>query len=482
MKIVVVGSGVGGLAAACLLGKAGHHVTVLEKNEQLGGRAGQVKASGFTFDTGPSWYLMPGVFAHFFELLGEDVHDHLDLVRLSPSFRVRFAGDRTLTITGDHPTDAAMFESIEPGAGRQFDRFTRDAARLHRKAMRVASQDMNSVRALRIDDLAPSSPLLLTPMKRYVERYFADPRLQKIVSYPLVFVGANPYRAPALYGLLNHATLNEGVFYPKGGMYELIRALVAIGKRHGVIYQTDAEVSGIRVAEGRAAGVQIRAQEIPADAVISDAGIWHTETALLAKQFRDHTPRYWRRRTLAPSALLMHLGVERTYASLAHHNLVFSNDWRRNFRELESGDSLPSNPSFYVCAPTKTDPGVAPKDCENLFVLVPVAAGLHYTGKQLSGYAEKILATMEQELSLPGLRQHIVYQKLFCAKDFAIRFHSPSGTGLGLAHTLGQSAFLRPKNASKKVTNLFYVGADTHPGIGLPPVLLSAEILCRRLS
>ncbi len=481
MHIVIIGGGVGGLAAACLLGKAGNRVTLLEKNEQLGGRAGQLKAKGFTFDTGPSWYLMPEVFEHFFTLLGENVHDHLTLSRLSPSFRVRFAGEQTITITGKHATDAALFETIEPGAGAQFTRFTRDAASLYATAMKTAKQDVSSLAGLMLKDLTSQSKLLLTPMHRYVQRYFRDPRLQKIVEYPLAFLGANPYRAPALYGLLNHALLNQGVFYPKGGMYELVHALVHLGTRFGVTYRTNANVERIVVESGRASAVIVDGTRVAADAVISNTDIWHTETALLETRYRDHTARYWRSRSLAPSALLLYLGVDRVYDSLAHHNVVLGRDWPQNFYNLEAGETFPADPSFYVCAPGKTDPGVAPKGKENLFVLVPVTAGLSYSRPELTAFANTVLTAMENELQLTGLQHHIMYKKLFCVQDFAERFNSLQGTGLGLAHTLRQSAFLRPKNTSAKVKNLYYVGANTHPGIGLPPVLISAELIARQL-
>jgi len=476
-RIVIIGSGVGSLAAACLLGKAGYAVTVLEKNEQLGGRAGQLQAKGFTFDTGPSWYLMPEVFEHFFELLDEQIDDFLELTRLSPSFRVFSSGRKPTDITGN---DAATFENIEKGAGEQLRRFLDDAADTYKLAMRVAYRDL-SLRTVSMLELTRQSALPFTAMHSYVQRYFTHPLLQQIVEYPLVFLGANPYRDPALYSLLDHTTLSQGVRYPKGGMYKIVEALVAIGTKHGVIYKTSTPAEHILVENGRAAGVVVGGKTLPADIVISGADIWHTETALLDKPHRDHSDRYWATRKLAPSALLLYLGADRTYPSLAHHNLLFGSDWRQNFAQIFDVPGLPQNPSLYICVTSKTDPSVAPKNHENLFVLVPVGAGIDYTDKQLQQYIDRVLQTIETEMGLPDLRKALVYQQSFCVRDFAERYNSLGGTGLGLAHTLRQSAVFRPKNASNKVKNLYYVGANVHPGIGIPPALISAELLYNKL-
>jgi phytoene desaturase len=485
-RVVIIGAGLGGLATACLLAKAGHHVTVLEKNEQLGGRAGSLKAGGFTFDTGPSWYLMPEVFEHFFTLMGESIADHLTLVKLDPSYRIFYkdAGLR-LDITPSLEANMATFERIERGAGKQLQKYLDRA----RRTYETAGHDFLYKNYDRAGDLVGAGSLLalrdiplLSSMHRHVARHFRDPRLQKILLYPSVFLGVSPYKAPAMYSMLSHADFTQGVYYPIGGMYSLTEALVALGRKYSVRYRTNCPVDKIIVKNGRASGVLSKGKEHYADIVVSNADIHHTETQLLAPPQRDHTQAYWQRRTLAPSALLLYLGVDKQYPSLAHHNLLFSENWRRNFAEIYDQSQFPTDPSLYVCAPCKTDPSVAPNGKENLFVLVPIAAGLRYTPKQLERFAERILATIEQQLDLPSLRQSIRYRKMFAVRDFAQRFNSMQGTGLGLAHTMGQTALFRPGNMSKKVKGLYFTGAGVHPGIGVPSTLISAELVYKRLA
>ncbi|HEV7453621.1 MAG TPA: phytoene desaturase family protein [Candidatus Saccharimonadales bacterium] len=485
-RVVIIGAGLGGLATACLLAKAGYYVTVLEKNEQLGGRAGSLKAKDFTFDTGPSWYLMPDVFEHFFTLMGENIADHLRLVKLDPGFRIFYKDTGMhLDITPSLQANMATFEQIEPGAGKQLQKYLDRARRTYETAVHDFSYknydragDLIGVKSLQALRDIP----LLSSMHHHVARHFRDPRLQKILLYPSVFLGVSPYKAPALYSMLSHADFTQGVYYPMGGMYSLTEALVSLGRKHGVRYRTNCPVGKIVVKNGRAAGVLCRGKEQYADIVVSNADIYHTENQLLAPSQRDHTKAYWQHRTLAPSALLLYLGVDKQYPSLAHHNLLFSKDWRRNFAEIYDRPQFPTDPSLYVCAPGKTDPSVAPKGKENLFVLVPVAAGLRYTPKQLERFTERTLATIEQQLDLPGLRQSISYQKVFAVRDFAERFNSMQGTGLGLAHTLRQTALFRPGNISKKVEGLYYTGANVHPGIGMPSTFISAELVYKRLT
>lgn len=484
-KAVVIGSGFGGLGTACLLAKAGWDVTLLEKNEQVGGRAGYFEENGYRFDMGPSWFLMPDVFERFFESLGEDLHKHIELIRLSPSYRVTFK-DRSqqVDIQSDITRDAKTFESIEAGAGKQLKNYLEKSAYVYQTAIdKFLYKDYTSARQLMSWQLAKEARKLslLKNMDQYVSGYFTDERLKQIMEYPLVFLGASPYNAPALYNLMSHVDFNQGVFYPKGGMYEVVKAIEAIALSLGVKIHTDTTVSKIITKNGVACGVTANRTHYPADAVISNADIQFTETKLLNKNERDHSTKYWQSRTLAPSALLLYLGVNRKYDSLLHHNLVFSSDWKQNFAQIYDKPSLPDDPSFYVCAPSMTDTTVAPKNHENLFVLVPIASGLSLGQDDLEWYADKILQTMEVELKLPDLQKHIAYKRIFGPNDFIERYNSFQGTGLGLAHTLKQTALWRPHNTSKKVKNLYYVGANVHPGIGMPTCLISAQLVANKL-
>jgi phytoene desaturase len=268
---------------------------------------------------------------------------------------------------------------------------------------------------------------------------------------------------------MSHIDFNMGVFYPQGGIYKITEALAGIAKKNGAELKVNSPVAEIIVDNWQAVGVKLEnGKELHADIVISNADIEHTETKLLGELYRERSDKYWKKRTLAPSALIMYLGVKGKLPSLTHHNLLFSKDWKKNFGQIFDDPQWPSDPSLYICAPSKTDPNVAPKGHENLFVLVPIAAGLDYTEGELERYADTILQTMEGEMGLAGLREKIVYKKLFSVKDFSSRYNSYQGTALGLAHTLRQTAIFRPNNISKKVKNLYYTGAGTNPGIGMP--------------
>lgn len=484
---VIIGSGFGGLGSACLLAKAGWDVTVLEKNEQVGGRASQFKTKGFTFDMGPSWYLMPDIFEHFFELLGEDVNDHLRLEKLAPSYRVWYK-DTFLKadIYSDLEKDRATIEQLETGASRQLEAYLNQAGYQYGIAKdRFMYKNYDSIRDFFTAEMALEGRKLkvLSSMDRYVKKYFKTDAMQKLMQYPLVFLGSSPYNTPALYNIMSHIDFNMGVYYPKGGIYEIVKALKNIAKKHGVKIKVNSPVAKIIVEDGRAAGVELEnGKVIRADAVISNADIHHTENALLKPEQRMFSQKSWKKRTLAPSAFIMYLGVKGKVPELTHHNLLFSKDWKTNFKEIFDRPRWPKDPSLYVCKPSETDASVAPKDHENLFVLVPIASNLKYDDKLLEDYGDKILATIEKDMHAKSLQSRIVYKKFFCVDDFASRYNSYGGSALGLAHTLRQTAIFRPNNISKKVKDLYYVGAGTNPGIGMPITLISAELMYKRLT
>ncbi len=516
-KVIIIGSGIGGLGSANLLAKLGYEVTVLEKNDYLGGRAGLIEEAGYKFDKGPSWYLMPDVWEHYFGLLGKKVEDYLQLKRLEPSYRIFFEGgyhsqssrptasrqtfaagkaamdprmredDNThfVDMYADVQKTAQYFESLEAGAGEKFKAYLKMTARAYETAKELFMYknydsvfDLYDKRASK----AKLSPRLLASMHRYVSKEFKNERIQKILQYQLVFLGGSPYNTPALYSIMNHIDFNMGVFYPMGGIYEIINALVKIGREFGVVYKTNAAVKRIVVTSGRASGVELEdGTIIESDLVVSNADVYHTETVLLAPAYREHSEKYWQKRTLAPSAFIMYLGITDKVPELAHHNLLFAEDWAQNFADIFDHPKFPDKPSVYICAPSVTDATVAPAGKENLFVLAPIAPGLEYTTEFLEEYGNKLLDWMGEEMGVHNLRSRVEYRKNYCVKDFAADYNSFKGTALGLAHTLRQSVFLRPNNISKKVKDLYYVGAGTNPGIGMPICLISAELLVKRL-
>lgn len=508
-KVVIIGSGYGGLASACIFAKAGYDVTVLEKNPQFGGRAGLIEVkknkagkwteqprkntktipksrNAFRFDAGPSWYLMPDVFEHFFKLIGEKPDKYLSLKQLSPGFQVYFKDTLlgTTKIYGNLAKDAEVFEAFEPHAGKIIRSYVDEASYKYE----IAVEHFLYKNYNRIGDFMNRRMLTegrklnaLSSMQKYVGKWFHSTEIQKILQYHLVFLGASPKQAPALYSLLSHVDLKQGVFYPMGGLYHLTQALVGLAEKKGAKLVANATVEKIVVTNGRATGVIVAGKEYQADIVISNADIKHTEEKLLNYKDRTYTPRYWRKRVLAPSALLIYLGVKDSYPELEHHNLVFSRNWDKNFKEIFGKKKFPSDPSFYVCNPNKTDPTVAPKGHENIFVLVPVSAGVRYTTEELEKFADITLETMERTMHLKNLRKNIVYKKLYCADDFQQEFNSYKGSALGLSHTLRQTAVFRPNNQHKKIPNLLFAGANTTPGIGLPMCLISAELAYKRV-
>lgn len=486
-KVVIIGSGFGGLGTACLLAKAGADVTVLEKNDQFGGRAGIFEANGYRFDMGPSWYLMPDVFEQFFSLMGEDVHDHLDLKQLGPSYRIFFKDtDKVVDIHSDLEKDGPTIDALEPGASDRLKDYLRRAEFQYETARdRFMYKNYDTIFDFFTWEIMTEGRKLsvFSNMQKYVERFFSSDEMQKIVQYPLVFLGSSPYNTPALYNIMSHIDFNMGVYYPQGGIYEIIRALVAIAKKHGAKFESSAEVQEIIVNDGKTTGVKLAdGRKIAADIVVSNADIHHTEMELLGEGSRTYKKKYWEKRTLSPSAFILYLGVDGKIPSLTHHNLVFSKDWKKNFGEIFDNPTWPDDPSFYVCAPSVTDPSVAPEGKENLFVLVPIAPGLEYDDDFIASYKEKVLKIMEEEMDIPNLLKRIEYERVFCVKDFEERYNSFQGSALGLAHTFMQTAIFRPDTKSKKVDGLYYVGGNTNPGIGMPICLISAQLVYKRLT
>lgn len=485
-KVVIIGAGIGGLGTAGLFAKKGYDVTVLEKNDNFGGRANVFEAEGFRFDMGPSWYLAPDIFEHYFNLVGEKVEDYLTLAKLSPSYRIFFrAGGDKVDIHSNIEIDAATFDSIEAGAGEKLKAYLRQSEyQYHVATEHFMFKNYDTIFDFLNKRVATEGQKLsvFSKMHSFVSKFFKTQKLRQIMEYTMVFLGTSPYEAPALYNLMSHMDFNQGVFYPLGGFYELIKALVKIAEKNGVTLRANSEVAEIIVENGEAKGVKLKTGEvINADIVISNADMTFTETRMLSPKFQTYPEKYWKKKTLAPSAFIMYLGISEKLPSLIHHNLLFSEDWRKNFDDIYKNPTLPDEPSLYVCAPSVTDTEVAPEGKENLFVLVPIASGLAISEEEKERYADRVLDLMEKEMDLPNLREKIEFKRIYSVKDFAADYYAYKGTALGLAHTIFQTAIFRPKNLSKKVKNLYYVGAGTNPGIGTQICLISAELVYKRI-
>ncbi|MDR6970943.1 phytoene desaturase family protein [Leifsonia shinshuensis] len=504
-RVVVVGGGIAGLATAALLAREGYAVTMLEQNRTLGGRAGSWEHDGFRFDTGPSWYLMPEVFDHFFRLMGTSTAEQLDLVTLDPGYRVFSEDGRPpLDIRADGVANRAVFENEEPGAAAALDRYLAGAEDTYRMAVdRFLYSTFADLRPLFAPDLLRRLPrlarLLLEPLDRYAAGFVQDNRLRQVLGYPAVFLGTSPGKAPSMYHLMSHLDLDDGVRYPLGGFTELIDRIAALAEEAGARIVTGARVTAIRTAQdgkrAHARGVDYRdaagAQHtLDADIVVSAADLHHTETQLLPPSLRTHPENAWERRDPGPGVVLAYLGVRGRLPQLTHHNLFFTTDWEANFQTIYGPDpGIPDPASLYVCMPSETDPEVAPEGYENLFVLIPVpadvslgAGGMDGAGdRAIERAADAAIRQISAWAGIPDLADRIVLRRTVGPEDFASEFNAWRGGALGPAHTLRQSAFFRPGNASKKVDGLLYAGCSTIPGIGLPMCLISAELVVKRL-
>jgi phytoene desaturase len=482
-SVVVVGGGFGGLSTACYLADAGADVTLLEKNEQLGGRASRLERDGFRFDMGPSWYLMPDVFERFFGHFDRTPSDYYGLTRLDPHYRIFFKDGDRVDMVPDLQQNRETFEAYEPGAGAKFDEYLRKSERNYEIGMEhFVYEDRSRVRDFLDIDVAKNAwgLSLIGSMQDHVEKYFSHPKLQQIMQYTLVFLGGSPKNTPALYNLMSHVDFNLGVYYPDGGLGGVVDGIVAMAEELGVDFHTGTPVEEIR---GRSGAFVVRTAngEFLADYVVSDADYAHTEQELLPPEKRQYSDAYWESRTYAPSAFLLYLGVEGDVEPLAHHTLVLPTDWDDHFEKIFEDPAWPDDPAYYLCVPSETDDDVAPDGHSNLFVLVPVAAGLEDTPALRQAYRDRVLDDIADNTGV-DLRDRIVVEESFCVSDFAARYNATKGTALGLAHTLRQTAIFRPPNASQKMDGLFFTGSFTQPGIGVPMCLISGQLTAERMA
>lgn len=487
-RVVIIGAGIGGLATANILAKAGYEVEIYEKNTGPGGRAGMLEVDGFRFDTGPSWYLMPEVFSHYFSLFGKDINDELDLTKLSPAYKVFFENEAPVTITGSSSKDTKTFEQIEPGSGKKLEKYIEKGNDIYQLSLKhFLYTNFTSLRDFLQPDILKKAGKMLrlafTPIDDYVAKYVRDQRLKQILEYPMVFLGSSPFSAPAIYSLMSALDFREGVFYPQGGIYTIIERLVALGEELGVRYHYNTPIKKIVTKNDISSGILLEdGTNVIADIVVSNADLHFTETELLDEKDQSYPTAHWKNIDPGPSALLMYLGVKGELPSLEHHNLFFVENWKDNFDNIFTNKTLPSPASIYLCKPSQTDDTVAPDGHENVFVLVPLPADPATTENKAEEIANTYLAQIEESFDIPDLRKRIVHKKLFTPNDFVSTYNAWQGTALGPSHLLKQSAFFRTPNKSRKVKNLYYVGGFTTPGIGLPMCLIGAELVYKRLA
>jgi phytoene dehydrogenase-like protein len=500
-NVIIVGAGFGGLTLGALLARQGFRVRILERNAEPGGRARVWRKGGFSFDMGPTWYLMPEVFDEFFSRFGRQREEFFRLVRLDPSYRVFFGGREVVDIVPERAKNLALFEGFQKGGADTLEAYLADAKYKYEIALRdFLYKDYTSVfqfmnRRMIFEGLKLG---VLRSLDRHTLRYFTDRRARQILEYHMVFLGNSPKKAPALYSLMSHADLNLGVFYPmggsrterggspmdaaQGGLGCIVDSLMELCRSLGVEILTGHDVEKIDVRGGAASGVRVKDRgDFPADIIAVDADYPHAETRLLDPAHQTYPEAYWRRKVIAPSMFLLYLGLGKRLRCVAHHSLHFAEDWDTHFRAITDRPSWPEKPCFYLCAPTQTDPSTAPEGCQSLTILVPVAAGLPDTPEIRAAYRDAVLTHVEATIG-ETLRDSIRTERIFTLNDFASDYNAYQGTALGLAHTLGQTAIFRPRHRSRKVENLWYTGGYTHPGIGVPMAFIASRIVAEEIA
>lgn len=485
MKVIVIGGGIASLSAASYLAKAGFEVELFEKNEQLGGRARQFESDEFVFDMGPSWYWMPEVFEKFFNDFKHSASDFYQLERLDPSYRVYWGQDDHSDIPANYGELRQMFESIETGAGKKLDEFLEDAQVKYDKGVGEMVQKP-SIAITEFTKLEYLKPIFLksifTSFEKHARKYFKDKRLLQLVEFPILFLGATAKDTPSLYSLMNYADMKLGTWYPMGGMHEIIKAFEQVARGQGVKIHTGMPVESITYDEKSkaATGVVINGKEFQADVVLGGADYEHVDQKILPQKLSNYKPSYWDSRKLAPSALLYYVGVDKKIPELHHHNLFFDEDFTTHSKEIYTTKEWPTNPLFYVCCPSKTDKSVAPEGKENIFILIPVAVDLEDTEEVREQYFNYTLDKLEK-YTHTKFRDQISFKRSYAHREFKADYNSFKGNAYGLANTLGQTAYLKPRLKNKNLKNLFYTGQLTVPGPGVPPSIISGEVVAKQI-
>lgn len=475
-KISIIGSGFSSISAACYLAKKGFDVTVYEKNIELGGRARQYEIDGFTFDMGPTWYWMPDVFEKFFADFGKKPSNYYELKKLAPAYQVYFDVNDSITIPDNFEKICEVFEDVEKGSSTHLIKFMKSAEENYE----IAVKDMvykPGVSPLEL--VTPKTIVRVTQffstIRQQVRKKIQNRKLIQILEFPVLFLGAKPSNTPSFYNFMNYADFSLGTWHPVGGMYKVVEAMVSLAKELGVKFQTDANVSGIKVNNKKVTGLYVNDQYVECDLVLSGADYHFTESILDAS-YRQYSAKYWDKRTFAPSSLLFYVGFSEKLKNVNHHTLFFDTDFDTHAKTIYDNPSWPDNPLFYASFPSITDQSFAPKDKEAGTFLIPLAPGIEDTPEIREKYFNIIIERLEK-LTNQKVKDKVLFKKSYCVNDFIKDYNSYKGNAYGLANILTQTAFLRPKLKSNKVDNLYFTGQLTVPGPGVPPSLISGKIV-----
>ncbi len=482
-SVVIIGAGIAGISAAAHLGRLGYSVDVYEKNSTPGGRARVFREQGYTFDMGPSWYWMPDVIDHFFSQFDKSIENYIDLVRLDPSFTIIRSDSDVMEVPADFEKLCALFEKMESGAAKKLRSFMNAAETKYNVGMldMAYKQGDSLVEFINVKSLRAFFQLdLFTNFRKYVKKYFKDPRIIQLMEFPILFLGAPPQKTPALYSLMNYAGLKLGTFYPKGGFNKLVEAMKSVAEQEGVKFHFNSTVTRINTKSELVSSIELPGAEVPVDHLIAAGDYHHMETLLQDATKKNYPAAYWNKRTFAPSCLIFYLGVKKKIPRLDHHNLFFDKDFDKHTDAIYREKKWPQDPLFYTCCPSKTDNTLAPPGHENLFVLIPVASGLKDEPETRKFYLNYIINRLER-YTKTEMRKNIQFSRSYCIDDFIEDYNACQGNAYGLANSLNQTAILKPKIKNRKLKNMYYAGQLTVPGPGLPPAIISGQIAAQLL-
>ena len=482
-KIGVIGSGFAGISVATCLAQDGYDVTVFEKNATPGGRARKFEADGFTFDMGPSWYWMPDVFEKYFNRFGKTTSNYYNLHRLSPSYRIFYNKNKVWDIPAGVDALVRFFEDVEPGSGDRLKQFLKEG----KFKYDVGINDLVYKPGLALSELMDAKLAkgifkmhVFQSVSTYVKKYFKDPYLIQLLEFPVLFLGSSAQKTPALYTLMNYADMALGTWYPEGGMHKIVEGMVSLATSLGVKFEYNSEVEEISMEGRKAKGLIINKNFRPLDYVVAGADYHHVEQHLLPKEYRRYSEDYWQKRAMAPGSLIFYLGINKKIKNILHHTLFFDQDFALHAKEIYETPQWPSEPLFYVSCPSKSDATVAPDGHENIFILIPVAPGLKDDEAVREKYFDLVINRMESLIG-ESFRENIVYKRTYAHQDFISDYHAFKGNAYGLANTILQTANLKPSIINKKVDNLFYTGQLTVPGPGVPPSIISGQVVAKEL-
>ncbi|WP_223599005.1 NAD(P)/FAD-dependent oxidoreductase [Chryseobacterium sp. GVT01B] len=483
-RIAVIGSGFSGLSAAAYAARSGHEVHVFEKHDQPGGRARQFKTEeGYLFDMGPSWYWMPDIIEGFFSDFDCKAADYFKLVSLDPQFEMIFSKEK-VSVPEKNEDIRELFEKTEPGAGEKYDQFMHSAQFKYEVGMKdfVTKPCYSWLEFASLKIAGSAFKLdLLSNFRKYVSGYFSDPKLRSLMEFPVIFLGASPRNIPALYSLMNYGGYVLGTKYPMGGFYQLVMAMKDVAEKQGAAFHFNHDVQKLNTENGKVVSLTVGGKDYEFDAVIASSDYHHTET-LIPKSLRNYNDAYWKTKTFAPSCLIYYLGIKGEIPHLKHHTLFFENELDHHIDCIYINKKWPAKPLFYACCPSKTDPDVAPEGCENLFLLLPLAPGIHDDESVREKYLKEMLERIEKHTGETDLMSRIEYKRSYCVSDFISDYNAYQGNAYGLSNTLSQTAVLKPKIRNRKIGNLFYTGQLTVPGPGVPPSVISGKIVAQEVN